>query len=71
MHDGHFQTLEEVIDFYSGGLQSSETIDPLMKNVHQGSIQLTLQERSDLITFLNTFTDTTFINNHEFTNPFE
>lgn len=33
MHDGRFATLEEVIDHYSEGLQSSPTIDPLMKKV--------------------------------------
>ena len=32
MHDGRFATLDEVIDFYSEGLQNSPTIDPLMKS---------------------------------------
>ena len=41
MHDGRYQTLEEVIDFYSEGLQWSETIDPLMKRVEDGGVQLT------------------------------
>lgn len=71
MHDGRFQTLEEVIDFYSEGLQNSNTIDPLMKNVHKGGIQLNKQEKKDLIAFLHTLTDTTFINNREYANPFK
>ena len=71
MHDGRFQTLEEVIDFYSEGLHFSETIDPLMKNVAQGGIQLTPQEKSDLIAFLKTLTDMEFIQNEDFSNPFE
>ena len=70
MHDGRFQTLEEVVDFYSEGLQFSESIDPLMKNVQRGGIQLTAQEKSDLIAFLHTLTDTTFTNNPDFANPF-
>lgn len=70
MHDGRFETLEEVVDFYSSGLQFSETIDPLMKHVHRGGLQLTAQEKSDLVAFLHTFTDTAFINKKEFSSPF-
>lgn len=70
MHDGRFETLEEVIDFYSEGLQFSPTIDPLMKNVNQGGIQLTDDEKQSLIAFIKTLSDTTFINNPEFSNPF-
>jgi len=66
MHDGRFQTLEEVIDFYSEGLQYSETIDPLMKNVDQGGIQLTEEEKFYLLTFLKTLTDTSFVQNSDY-----
>ncbi len=61
MHDGRFATLEEVLDFYSEGLQYSATVDPLMKNVHAGGLHLTGQEKSDIIAFLKTFSDSTFI----------
>lgn len=70
MHDGRFETLEEVIDFYSEGLKFSPTIDPLMKNVNQGGVQLTQEEKESLIAFIKTLTDTTFVNNPEFSNPF-
>ncbi|MDN5349391.1 MAG: cytochrome c peroxidase [Bacteroidales bacterium] len=63
MHDGRFQTLEEVIDFYSEGLQYSETIDPLMKNVNDGGVQLTEEEKFYLLTFLKTLSDFSFIQN--------
>lgn len=63
MHDNRFSTLEEVVNFYSEGLQSSPSIDPLMHNVLQGGAQLTLSEKADLVAFLKTLTDTTFINN--------
>jgi len=69
MHDGRFETLEEVIDFYSEGLQFSATIDPLMKNVNQGGIQLTDDEKQNLLAFIKTLTDTAFISNPEFSNP--
>ncbi|MCP3932798.1 MAG: cytochrome-c peroxidase [Bacteroidetes bacterium] len=70
MHDGRFQTLEEVIDFYSEGLQNSPTVDPLMKNVHQGGVLLTDYEKECLLAFLLTLTDTDFTINPEFSSPF-
>jgi cytochrome c peroxidase len=70
MHDGRYQTLEEVIDFYSEGIHFSSTIDPLMKFVHQGGVKLTPQEKNDLIAFLKTLTDTSFTSNPEFSDPF-
>ncbi len=70
MHDGRYTTLEEVIDFYSEGLKISPTIDPLMKQAHKGGIHLTGKEKSDLLAFLHTLTDTTFITNPAFNSPF-
>lgn len=57
MHDGRFHTLDEVIDFYSEGVQYSEQISPLMHHVMQGGVQLTDQEKQQLKAFLNTLTD--------------
>jgi len=69
MHDGLFETIEEVINHYSEGLQNSTTIDPLMKKVDQGGVQLSLQEKADLKAFLLSLSDTDFINNPNFSNP--
>jgi cytochrome c peroxidase len=71
MHDGRFESLEEVIDFYSEGVKFSPTIDPLMKNVDQGGVRLTRQEKNDLIAYIKTLTDTTFVTNPEYSNPFQ
>lgn len=71
MHDGRFETIEEVVEFYSHDVQWSPTVDPLMKKVQQGGIQLNDDEKESLIAFLKTLTDTTFVNNPEFSNPFE
>ena len=71
MHDGRFSNLEEVIDFYSEGLKFSATIDPLMKKVGQGGIQLTDDEKESLLAFLKTLTDNDFVNNPDFSNPFD
>lgn len=57
MHDGRFTTLDEVIDFYSEGVQYSEQISPLMHHVMQGGVQLTPLEKQQLKAFLNTLTD--------------
>lgn len=69
MHDGRFETLDEVINHYSQGLKNSPTIDPLMKKVAQGGVGLTTQEKAQLKAFLLTLSDETFINNTSFTNP--
>ncbi|WP_430467217.1 cytochrome-c peroxidase [Winogradskyella ouciana] len=68
MHDGRFATLDEVINHYSEGLQDSPTIDPLMKQLDQGGVQLTTQEKADLKAFLLSLSDPSFINNPEFQN---
>ncbi len=66
MHDGRFSTLEEVIDHYSEGLVFSETIDPLMKAISQGGVQLTDKDKEDLKAFLLSLSDDSFINNPDF-----
>lgn len=68
MHDGRFNTLDEVINHYSEGLQNSSTIDPLMKKVDEGGVHLTTQEKADLKAFLLTLSDHEFITNPDFQN---
>ena len=69
MHDGRYATLEEVVNFYSTGLNHSPSIDPLMKKVDQGGAQLNPTEKMQLITFLKTLTDYTFLTNAAFSKP--
>lgn len=69
MHDGRFATLDEVINHYSIGLQNSSTIDPLMKSVDDGGVQLTPEEKQLLKTFLLSLSDSTFISNPNFQAP--
>ena len=66
MHDGRFQTLEEVLDHYSSGGHHSYNVDV---NIMQ--FPLTQQERLDLIAFLHSMTDTLFLQENAFKNPFE
>ncbi len=69
MHDGRFDTLDEVIDFYSSQLVWSPYIDPLMHHVASGGTQLTASEKECLKAFLFTLTDTSFITNPNFAKP--
>ena len=71
MHDGRFKDMGEVLEFYSTGVKWSPTIDPLMKKVEYGGIHLNDEEKVHLVSFLLTLNDSTFINNSEFSNPFE
>ena len=71
MHDGRFNTLDQVINFYSIGVHpNSPNIDPLIEFASQGGVQLNPQERNELKAFLLTFSDPDFINNPNFSNPF-
>lgn len=70
MHDGRFASLEEVIDFYSEGPFHNPTVDPLIiKEPHSNGLNLTAQEKSDLLAFLKTLTDDDFLNNPELASP--
>ena len=70
MHDGRFKTLEEVLDFYSEGIQNNVNIDNKMAEVHKGGIKLTDTEKKQIIAFLRTMSDSSFISNPSFSNPF-
>lgn len=70
MHDGRFQTLEEVVNHYNSGGFSTPTIDPLLRKRGVG-LGLTPQQVSDIVAFLHTFTDTSFVNDTTLSNPFE
>ena len=72
MHDGRFETLEEVLDHYSEGIKSSPNLDFIIQaDFGIPGKQLTQTEKEAIIAFLHTLTDTTFINNPAFSNPFE
>jgi len=62
MHDGRFNTLEKVLDHYATGIHASPTLDTKLS----AGIQLTAQERADLIAFLNTLNDNSFVQNPRF-----
>ncbi len=66
MHDGRFTTLEEVVEHYNNGVQNSSTVDPALLGTTATGLMLDAQEKTDLVNFLKTLTDYTFLNNPEY-----
>lgn len=72
MHDGRFATLEEVVNHYDMGGVPSSTVDPLMKHTSGSAnpgLNLSAQDKLDLIAFLKTLTDQDFVNNTAYGHP--
>lgn len=58
MHDGRFATLEEVIEHYDHGIQSSATLDPnLAKHLSHGGLGLSDEDKKALVAFLKALSD--------------
>ncbi len=76
MHDGRFQTLREVLDHYNEHIVfDSPNLDPQIiagsNNCNGCPLGLTEQEKEDLLAFIKLLDDEEFINNVDFSNPFE
>ena len=57
MHDGRFQTLEEVVEHYSTGQKRSATLDPNLAKHPDGGVRLSDGDKRALVAFLKTLTD--------------
>ena len=66
MHDGSMATLEEVVEHYMSGGKAHPNKSELIK-----PFALTKREKADLIAFLKSLTDDSFITNPAFSNPFK
>ena len=53
MHDGRFETLDEVLEHYNSGIQDFATLDPSLKS----GISISNDEKTKIISFLKTLTD--------------
>lgn len=76
MHDGRFNTLEEVVEFYSSGIKQNRNLDINFTKIPDrmeefGGLGFTTREKQALVAFLKVFTDTTFTKNPAFANPFK
>lgn len=67
MHDGRFKTLSDVLDHYASGGHTSPNVDPFIPSI--GTIHLTAKQKNQIILFLNTLTDSSFVSNSAFQKP--
>ena len=58
MHDGRFATLAQVLGHYDHGVVASSTLDATLR---PAGIPLTATEQADIIAFLHTLTDDSFV----------
>ncbi len=73
MHDGRFETLEEVLNHYNSGIQRSPNLDDVLKSWDTGeaiTLNLTDHEKSAIIAFLHTLTDENYMLDERFSDPF-
>lgn len=71
MHDGRFNTLEEVVDHYNDVTPSSTIDGSFLQQIPNGGLNLTDDDKAALVAFMKTLTDYEMINNPEFSDPFE
>ena len=57
MHNGTFQTLEEVIDFYADGGGAAHGFKPATLDDKIRKFELSTDERQDIVAFLHALTD--------------
>ena len=74
MHDGRFTSLEEVVEFYSTGVQEHPNLDFRLRDGDNDDMAIRFnfspEERDALIAFLETLTDWNFLNDPKFSDPF-
>jgi cytochrome c peroxidase len=64
MHDGRLRNLQQVLDHYTKSFSEDEA-DPELK----GGVKLTGEEKQNIIAFLKTLTDKTFLYDRRFADP--
>jgi cytochrome c peroxidase len=85
MHDGRYKTLEQVINFYSDSIKAHPNLSGFLREIIPGTIdpnnntcdtcaprkiQYTTEEKSALLAFLKTLTDTIITTDARWSNPF-
>ncbi|MCC6412421.1 MAG: cytochrome-c peroxidase [Saprospiraceae bacterium] len=66
MHDGRYYNLEAVLNYYASGMVDQENLDPLLrKSDGTPGIDLSANEKENIIAFLKTLSDEQFIRNPE------
>ncbi|HUB60563.1 MAG TPA: cytochrome c peroxidase [Puia sp.] len=72
MHDGRFRNLAEVLDHYSEHILPGPTLSPSLRDSLNRPIELHLTsvEKGNLLAFLNMLTDSVFITDPRYADPF-
>ena len=78
MHDGRFDTLEEVVNFYDDDVQNHPNLDRNLQGGRGGrggrngarNLNLNRNERAALVAFMETLTDHSFVTDEKFSDPF-
>ena len=65
MHDGRLYSLYKVVDHYRTEIQMSRTLDSSLRK----PLNISDAERDDIVYFLHTLKDTSFLNNKRFSQP--
>lgn len=85
MHDGRFQTLEQVVDFYSDSVKAHPNLSGFLRTIIPGTVNpnnntcdtcpprrphFTATEKAALVAFLRTLTDTVLNTDIRWSNPY-
>ncbi|WP_421946333.1 cytochrome c peroxidase [Phaeodactylibacter xiamenensis] len=73
MHDGRFETLDEVVDHYNSNVQPHPNLSHQLRIGPSGPprhLDLTEEEQEALVAFLHTLTDEAFIADERWSDPF-
>lgn len=78
MHDGSIPTLEEVMEHYNGNVQNHDNLHPMLRDTGPMGIgsgpprklNLSPYDKTALLAFLHTLTDTALVRDERWGNPF-
>lgn len=66
MHDGRFENLDSCLNYYTRPFANTQNLDPSLPTA---GFTFSAQDKKDLVSFLKTLTDTSFINQVRFKDP--
>lgn len=64
MHDGRYNTIEEVLNHYCCNVKNSKTLDSELKKNNTTGLNLSEKDKQHIISFLKTLDDVVFLNQH-------
>ena len=70
MHDGRFQTLDQVLEHYNWSVKPHPNLDPRLKDFSANGMAMPEVQKVALAAFLRTLTDLQFIHDPRFSDPF-